>query len=364
MSKVLFSNIVAFGPIYLNCGLPIAIVFYSSVLMLALCAVPFAGSPVQETPIFIEGVTMGTTYHITYYDEPRRNFKLQVDSLLAVVNAGINTYDTASEISRFNRSEHGIEFQLPYLREALKKAKNIHAASGGAFDPTVMPIVNAWGFGPGKAFVLSNDKVDSLKELVGFDKVRLSERHVHKDDSRVQLDLGGIGQGFGADVIFDFLRSQGISNMIVELGGEGLSLGKNLQKNKPWVIGILDPNSTVDNQFFKAYVTLDDQAFTTSGNYFNYRVVNGRKYGHTIDPVKGMPVQNSLLSASVFARDCSTADGWATAFMVMGVEKAIAKLKTLPDLDALLIYSDDEGKLKTFISPGIKKNVTVEPDQL
>jgi FAD:protein FMN transferase len=332
--------------------------------MLALCAVPRSGFALQETPVFIEGVTMGTTYHITYFDEYGRNFKPQVDYLLAVVNAGINTYDSGSEISRFNRSEHGIDFQLPYLRDALKKAKSIHAASSGAFDPTVMPLVNAWGFGPGQAYVLSDDKVDSLKKLVGFDKVSFDERHIHKDDSRVQLDMGGIGQGFGADVIFALLRSKGISNMIVELGGEGLSMGTNLKKNKPWVIGILDPNSTPENQFFKAYVTLDDQAFTTSGNYFNYRIVNGRKYGHTIDPVEGLPVQNSLLSASVFASDCSTADGWATAFMVMGLEKAIAKLKTLPELNALLIYSDDKGKLQTYITPGIKKNIALEPDQL
>lgn len=337
-------------------------VFYSSFLMLVFCAIPFGRSALQETPVFIEGVTMATTYHITYFDEQLRNFKSQVDSLLAVVNAGINTYDPASEISRFNRSEHGIDFQLTYFRDALKKAQKIYAGSGGAFDPTVMPLVNAWGFGPGKAYHLSDDKVDSLKRLVGFEKLSLSEGHIYKDDPRVQLDLGGIGQGFGADIIFDFLRSKGISNMIVELGGEGQSLGKNLRKSKPWVIGILDPNSTPENQFFKAYVTLDDQAFTTSGNYFNYRVVDGRKYGHTIDPVKGLPVQSSLLSASLFADDCSTADGWATAFMVMGVERAIAKLKTLPELDALLIYSDDEGKLRTYVTPGIRKNIVLEPD--
>ena len=336
--------------------------FYFFGLLFVLSIVPRPGNTPLETPVFIEGVTMGTTYHITYFDARQRNFKSQVDSLLALVNAGINTYDSSSEISRFNRSEHGIDFRRSYLRDALTRAKEIYTGSGGAFDPTVMPLVNAWGFGPGTAYQLSDQKVDSLKNLIGFDKVSLTERHVHKDDSRVQLDLGGIGQGFGADVVFDFLRSKGITNMIVELGGEGLSLGKNLQKNKPWVIGILHPNSTPENQFFKAYVTLADRSFTTSGNYFNYRIVNGRKYGHTMDPVKGLPVQNSLLSASVFSRDCSSADGWATAFMVMGVERAIAKLQTLPELDALLMYSDDEGNVQTYMTPGIRKDVTLEPE--
>lgn len=304
---------------------------------------------------------MGTTYHITYFDQAGRNFKQQIDSLLGVVNQAISTFDSSSEISRFNRSRHGVDFRLPYLRQALEKAKVINGASGGAFDPTVMPLVNAWGFGPGRSLTLFPDKVDSLRKLVGFDKVTLTSAGVAKDDPRVQLDLGGIGQGLGADVVFQFLRSKGIDNLLVELGGEGLSQGRNLQKGKPWLIGILSPNSTVENQFFKAYVTLHDQAYTTSGNYFNYRIINGRKYGHTFDPATGYPVQTSLLSASVFARDCTTADGWATAFMVMGFEKALKVLENEPELDAILIYSTDDGTLQTYVTSGIKDQVRLEP---
>ncbi len=329
--------------------------------LLLFCLLPLNEGKMQATPVLIEGVTMGTTYHITYFDEARRNFKPEIDSLLVQVNRAINTYDPGSEISHFNKSRKGIDFKLPHLYKVMKTAKKIHEGSGGAFDPTVMPLVNAWGFGPGRSFTLSRQKIDSLKELVGLDKVRLRKKSMRKVDPRIQVDLGGIGQGYGADVIFQFLQSQGITDMLVELGGEGLSLGKNVQKDKPWLIGILDPGSTLDHQFFKAYVTLHDQAFTTSGNYFNYRVIEGRKYGHTIDPLIGNPVQNSLLSASVFSRDCSTADGWATAFMVMGVEKAIAKLKTLPGIEALLIYSGEDGTLQTYITPGIKEQVDLEP---
>lgn len=315
----------------------------------------------KPVPVYIEGATMGTSYHITYFDDRQRNFKTQVDSLLVQVNKAISTYDSASEISRFNRSAKGIEFQLPYLYEVLTTARQIYKKSDGAFDPTVMPLVNAWGFGPGRALTLSPQKVDSLKNLVGFNKVSLRKRGLKKKNPRLQIDLGGIGQGYGADVIFRFLQSKGIKNMLVELGGEGLAQGENIQKNKPWLIGILDPASTLDHQFFKAYVRIQNKAFTTSGNYFNYRVIGGRKYGHTIDPVTGYPIQSSLLSASVFSNECSIADGWATAFMVMGVEKAIEKLKTLPGIDALLIYSDEDGTIRTYITPGIKEQVDLEP---
>ena len=148
--------------------------------------------------------------------------------------------------------------------------------------------------------------------------------------------------------------------MLVELGGEGIASGKNLTKDKPWTIGILDPNSTPEDQFFKAYVSLEDQAFTTSGNYFNYRVINGRKLGHTINPSTGFPVQHSLLSASVFAPDCTTADGWATAFMVMGIEKAKSIVTSIKGMEAIFMYSDEEGRIHTYITPGINKQVTLE----
>jgi FAD:protein FMN transferase len=321
----------------------------------------FGAERVQQAPILLEGRTMGTTYRIMYFDEPlQRNFQHAVDSLLIEVNKSINTYDSTAEISRFNRSDKGLSVKLPYLYDILRKAKKIYRMSDGAFDPTVMPLVNAWGFGPEKPTLPAASDIDSLKELTGLNKIKFSKRRISKPDPRIQLDMGGIGQGYGADVIFRFLKSQGIENILVELGGEGVALGKNLSKNKPWTIGILDPNSTTDHQFLKAYVKLNDEAFTTSGNYFNYRVIDGRKFGHTIDPVTGYPVQHSLLSSSVFADDCTTADAWATAFMVMGVEKAIEKLKSLERIDALFIYSNKEGKLETFISPGIKDQIILE----
>jgi thiamine biosynthesis lipoprotein len=236
----------------------------------------------------------------------------------------------------------------------LKKAADIFKVSNGAFDPTVMPLVNAWGFGPGRKFNMDSAKVDSLNAFVGFEKIILQEDSVLKVDKRTQLDFGGIGQGYGADVITDFLRSKGITDMLVELGGEGVAGGMNQKSGSPWEIGILHPNSTRDSLFFIAYASLQDKSFTTSGNYFNYKIVNGNKYSHTINPLTGFPIQQALLSASVFAKDGTTADGWATAFMVMGHERAIEILKQHNELQAFLVFSTVDGKIDTYVTEGIK----------
>lgn len=329
----------------------------SILLPLILC---FAKTENTPEPVQVDGYTMGTTYHITYFDKRSRNFKSSIDSLLLKVNHSINTYDAASEVSRFNVSTRGIAFGLSHLRIILKKSEEVYKASQGAFDPTVMPLVNAWGFGPGKAFTLSKASVDSIKKFIGFDKIRITEDSLIKLDARVQLDFGGIGQGYGADVITAFLKSKGIKNLLVELGGEGMAFGKNLKKGKYWTIGILDPNSTRDNQFYKAYTEIKDQSFTTAGNYFNYREIDGKKYSHTIDPASGYPADMPILSASVFAKDCTTADAWDTAFMVMGHTQAISLLEKYKDLHAILMYTLPNGSTAIYISPEIKHNVTLE----
>ena len=231
----------------------------------------------------------------------------------------------------------------------------------GAFDPTVMPLVNAWGFGAGKQINPDSAQVDSIKAFVGFDKVKFSRDSVQKTDPNLQLDFGGIGQGYGADVITEFLKAKGISNLLVELGGEGMAIGKNLTSGQSWRIGILDPNSTPEHQFFKAYVTLDDRSFTTSGNYFNFHEIDGKKYSHTMDPKTGFPSRKAILSASVFTTDCITADAWGTALMAMGHEKAIALMKNHPELDVLLMFTNAEGKTEVFMTPGIQPFVQLEP---
>ena len=325
------------------------------ILLLAIITCSGSFALPRQQPITIDGFTMGTTYHVVYFDAGQRNFEHPIDSLLSLVNKSINTYDPSSEVSVFNKSGKGIAFKLPYLYPPLKKAIEISEASRGAFDPTIMPLVNVWGFGPDKSLQPDKKVIDSVRAFVSYQQIVLSRDSVKKLDPRVQLDFGGIGQGYGADVIADFLRSKRIVNFLVELGGEGLAYGKNLTKNDLWTIGILDPNSTRDNQFFKAYVSVSNRSFTTSGNYFNYREINGKKYGHTIDPRTGYPVDHDLLSVSVFAEDCAVADAWDTALLVMGYEKAVTLLEMNPNLDALLIYSTPEGEMKTYLTPGLKK---------
>lgn len=327
---------------------------YSLFLLVAMLAVWMWRNRNTPTPIKAEGETMATTWHVTYFDEHDRNLKKEIDSILVVVNKSINTYDPTSEISQFNQSATGITIRLPYFIPALKTAALVYEQSGHVFDPTVMPLVNAWGFGPAKGEAPDSARVDSLKSLIGFDKIGFSKDSLWKADPRAQLDFGGIGQGYGADVVADLLRSKGITNFFVEVGGEGVVAGINLQSKKPWLIGILDPESTRGQEFYKAYISLSDRAFTTSGNYYNFREVNGQRFSHTIDPVTGYPAERSLLSASVFAVDCTTADAWATAFMAMGHEKGIEILKTHPELDAFFIYSTPDG-MATFATPGLSE---------
>ncbi len=329
--------------------------FYSLLLIVVFLSIYlWQQSSANPEPVMLTGETMGTSYHITYFDKRTRNFKSSVDSLLVLVNKSINNYDPQSDVSTFNRTT-SFKFSLPYFLPPLMKAQEVVKGSAGAFDPSVMPLVYAWGFGSKKDRPIpSATQIDSLKAFVGFEKIQFNSDSVWKTDPRAQLDFGGIGQGYGADVITQFLKGKGIKNMLVELGGEGMAYGMNIKTEKPWELGILDPNSKKDSLFFKAYVKLTNKSFTTSGNYFNYRIIDGKKYSHTIDPLTGYQAERAILSSSVFAADAITADAWATAFMVMGHEKAIEVLKSHPELDAFFIYTSSDGKIEWYKTKGLE----------
>lgn len=337
----------------------ISLYFPVTLLSLIIRWVSLFQEPEREKPFVLNGLTMGTTWQVIYFDDRNRDFSTAIDSLLELVNQSINHYDPASEVSEFNSAQESI-LSGPFFRTPLEKGREVFVASDGAFDMTVMPLVNAWGFGPGKQLQLTPLQIDSLKAFVGFEKIRLEGAEISKSDPRVQLDFGGIGQGYAVDVISRHLRQQGVDNLLVELGGEGFAAGKNLQFDRPWQIGILDPESTREDQTFKLYLRIDDRAFTTSGNYFNYRIVDGKKYGHTFDPRTGYPVRTDILSASVFAADCMTADAWATAFMVMGLEAVKKFLTNRDDLDAIIFYAGDTGAVETFMTNRIKSFVISE----
>lgn len=331
---------------------------YSLLLILSIGLVWWYRASQRPEALRLEGDTMATTFHVTYFDERKRNFQNSVDSLLILVNRSINTYDSTSEISQFNRSQQSFRFQLPFFHEPILISGQVFSWSQGAYDPTVMPLVNAWGFGPRKVVRPDTAEVLAAMEYVGFGKINYNDDSVWKSDPRVQLDFGGIGQGYGADVIAEFLRAKGIANFFVELGGEGVATGMNLAEGRRWEIGVLDPNSEFMEQKFIATVALKDIAFSTSGNYFNYRVVDGKKYSHTIDPKTGFPVQRELLSATVFAKDCALADAWATAFMCMGHKEGIELLNRHPELGVFFVFTSPNG-ISTYTSPGMQKYVTI-----
>lgn len=299
----------------------------------------------------ISGQTMGTIYSIKYLDEEGRNFKSGVDSLLEVFNQSLNHYLPESEITRFNR-EDSLYFELPYFYPVLAISREVVEATNGAFDPTVAPLVNAWGFGPEGGELPDSVAVDSLLTLVGFDKIEFNETFVTKTQPSVQLNFSAIAKGYGVDMVAEYLLDQGIEDMMVEIGGEIVCRGVNT-KGEVWRIGIDDP---VSRGNMTAAIAIDDRAIATSGDYRNYYIRDGKKYSHTINPKTGYPVDHSVLSVSVIAEDCMTADAYATAFMVLGLDKTIEVLEAKTQLDAYIIF-DDNGEIKTYQTNGVENNL-------
>jgi len=305
----------------------------------------------------ISGMTMGTIrYSVKYFHEEEINYSSEIDSLLKVWNMSLSTYIAESEISRFNSGDSCFEFESKYFLPVLKASKKVYEMSKGAFDPTVGPIVNAWGFGPEKSMTPDSAKVDSLRKFVGFNKITFDDKKVCKSLPGIKLDFSAIAKGNAVDIVANFLESKGIENLLVEIGGEIVCRGSK-PGNAPWVTAIEDPTVEIYEQKILAIAELYDKAVATSGNYRNYYVRDGRKYAHTIDPATGYPVFHSLLSASVFAENCMIADAYATAFMVLGMDGARQIIEDDPTLDAYLIYTDEDGEIKTFVTNGIANHI-------
>ena len=304
----------------------------------------------------ISGETMGTTYSIIYFAESDLDLKGRVDSVLTVFNQSLNTWLPDSEISSFNSGEL-FSFKLPYFYPVLEESQRINLISGGAFDPTVMPLVNSWGFGPEQGLVPDSAAIDSIREFTGFDKIRFDQREVIKADKRVQLDFSAIAKGYGVDVVSDLLSGLGIENSFVEIGGEVRSEGMNIDKGADWVIGITDPRSSLGQSFMFATLEVGSGSVATSGNYYNYRIRDGKRYSHTISPFTGYPIEQQILSATVVTEKCISADAIATAFMVMGHENAIELTESANEIEALIIYSGDSGEILSYISSGIRERV-------
>ena len=312
----------------------------------------------EEYKVSLTGNTMGTSYSVKYLDKEKRSFQPQIDSLLKLINESVSTYDPESEISRFNRHDT-IEFKLPFFLPVLQKSYEVYENTYGAFDPTVMPLVNAWGFGPDKTDIPDSITVDSLLSLVGFSNVIFDTTKVWKAKPDIQLDFSALAKGYGVDVVANYLITHGIRNLMVEIGGEVYCQGKNDQ-GKLWLIGIDNPSPSLPGEWLKAKVRIENRAVATSGNYRNFYTKDGKTYAHTISPFTGYPIQQEVLSASVFAENCIAADAYATAFMVLGLEKSKQVLEENPDLDAYLIYQSDGEELKSYYTDRIAEYIDEE----
>lgn len=337
-------------------------IIYTLVLVSLVVIVYFIRNSGKEPMVSFTGRTMGPiVYNVKYFDRQERNYQKEVDSVLEVFNQSLNTYLPESEISRFNR-DSVFQFSLPYFPHVLESSRRIHGITGGAYDPTVMPLVNAWGFGPDTPASPDTAYIDSLRRFVGFDKIDFSENAVRKEDRRAALDFSASAKGYGVDVVIELLESRGITDAFVEIGGEVRVLGRNIENESPWRVGILDPGSTEQNQFFIAMAELEDRAMATSGNYFNYRIIDGIRYSHTLNPATGYPEISPLLSASVFASNCLEADALATAFMVMGHDKAIRFLEEYPEYDAFLVFDAGNGQVSTYATEGIRESIRLRDE--
>jgi len=311
----------------------------------------------QSGSVKIEGKAQGTTYHITYFDAQNRDFQSEIVQLLQDFDLSVSTYIPNSIISRINSNEKNVIVDK-YFTTCFQKAKEIWKSTNGAFDPTVYPLVNAWGFGPGRKQKIEKTKIDSILKFVGFQLIELKGNTVVKKDPRVALDFNAFAQGYSVDVVSDFLNSKGIAAYIVEIGGEVYAKGRKAD-GKNWTIGIEKPidNKESENPF-KAIAKLENLAIATSGNYRRFIVEDGVKYAHHIDPKTGYPTKNNLLSASIFANECISSDANATGVLVLGLEKAKIFLKKHPELQAYLIYSDEKGNYQVYETSGIKAIVS------
>lgn len=333
------------------------IIYPLALILLIIGSCKTDPKPLQK--IIINGNAQGTYYNITYFDEKGRNFKSDIDSLLMIVDKSVSIYDTASIISRVNNNDTSVIIDMIFV-ENFNLSQKISALTQGSFDITVGPLVNAWGFGFKKKEKITTILIDSLLNFVGFQNVAIINGKVQKKHSGIRIDFNAIAQGYSVDLVGKYFDDIGIQNYLIDIGGEVMGKGKK-PDGKSWVVGIDKPleDGNYDHQL-QAKLKLDDKSLATSGNYRKFYIENGVKYSHTIDPKTGYPVQHSLLSATVLANDCGTADALATAFMVMGVEKAKIFLQNNPDFDAYLIYAGKSGIIETFITKGVEQKLITD----
>ncbi|MCK9612912.1 MAG: FAD:protein FMN transferase [Bacteroidales bacterium] len=305
----------------------------------------------KKNLITYKGNVQGSFFLIKFYAGADSNsLKTGIDSLFKVVDQTASVFDSNSVISLVNANR---ETELSdHFIKLFNKSQEVSYATQGNFDITVGPLVKAWGFWKSKGVDLSKENIDSLLTYVGYNKIRIvntsAGRHILKEHPEIMLDFNAIAQGYTADVVAEYFNNQGMKDYLIEIGGEVRASGKK-ESGESWIVGIEKPAENSDSeQEIQEKVELNNMSLSTSGNYRKYFIKDGIKYSHTIDPHTGLPVSHSLLSVTVMSDNCAEADAYATAFMVMGVEKAKDFLKNHPGMEAYFIYSEDSGILNTY----------------
>lgn len=324
-------------------------------LMLLIVGTVLIISHQQSTPYRqANDFVFGTTYKIVYQCDSDLTASIRQE--LMRVDYSLSPFNKESVITAVNQNR---EVMLDsYFVEVFNKAMEISRETKGAFDITVAPLVNAWGFGFKHEQMPTKRQVDSLRQIIGYQKVALKNGKVVKQDPRMMLDCSAIAKGFGVDAVARLLRDRGVQNFMVEIGGEVVTCGVNAQR-LPWRVGVVKPSedSLSTGHELQTILNVTDKAMATSGNYRNFYYKNGRRYAHTIDPKTGYPVQHSLLSATVLAASCTVADAYATSFMVMGLDNARQLLEHHPELMAYLIYDDGKGDIAVWFSPSLRHKI-------
>jgi len=315
-------------------------------------------SCIQEKYQVLEGFAQGTTFRIVY--KSSEIYEIQIYEMIKEFDQTLSTYDKNSMLSRINRNEPNIELNEIFLK-FFEQSHQVYLKSDGYFDVTIGPLVNAWGFGADEKITADSSKIDSLKSLVGMDKIKIENNKLIKQDPRIFVDANAIAQGQSVDYICDFFEDEGLSDYMVEIGGEVRAKGVN-DKGKVWKIGIDKPveGAIDENRELQAIINLNNKALATSGNYRKFHEWKGIKYSHSINPKTGYPSRDIILSASIIADECGIADAYATACMVMGYRKAKDMLEQNKEIEAYIVYAGDNSEFEVFQTEGFKKYLEKE----
>lgn len=314
----------------------------------------------KDTPVYLKGEAFGTTYNIQLYSDKDLNFKKAIDSVIDAVNHSVSTYIPESDISKINRGDSTLVVDAIF-KEVFEISEDVNRKTSGYFDPTIGVLRNAYGFGNVKHLkVIDSTTLDSLMKYVGFHKVKINANGtVSKEHSQIYFDFNAVAKGFGIDCIGRYLESKGVSNYLIELGGEILAKGQNFKSQQDWIVGIETVDSELTDRSYEATVKLKNIAMASSGNYRKFRIdsASGKSYVHTLNPLTGSAEKSDVTSATVLAETCALADAYATSFMALGLEKSKNLLENLPGVEAYLTFNDSLNNHQVFITKGFKRQL-------